>query len=75
MVQGDLTSREEVGSTSALLLDDLSLQLPHNAAMLHLERLHLKDPFGLNLADGFGTGGLGFLDHMASDCLGFLDCH
>ena len=75
VVQDDLTGREEVGLTSALLLDDVSLQVPHDAAMLPLEQLSLKDPMGLDLADGFGTGGLGFLDHFASGCLGLLDCH
>ena len=75
VVQDDLTGGEEVGSISALLLDDLSLQVPHDAAMLLLEQLSLKDPMGLDLADGFGTGGLGFLDHLASGCLGFPDHH
>ena len=75
VVQGDLTGREEVSSTSALLLDDLSLQVLHDAAMLPMEQLSLKDPMGLILTDGFGTGDLSFLDHMASGCLGFPDCH
>ena len=43
VVQGDLTGREEVGSTSALLLDDLFLQVPHDAAML---------PFGMTQPEG-----------------------
>ena len=75
VVQGDLTSGEEVGLTSALLLDDLFLQVLHDTAMLPLEQLHLKDPLGLDLTDGFGTCGLSFLDHMASGCLGLLDHH
>ena len=70
VVQGNLISGEEVSSTSALLLDDLFLQVPHDAAMLPFEGLSLKDPLGLDLADGFGTGGLSFLDHTASGCLG-----
>ena len=75
VVQDDLTGREEVGSTSALLSNDLSLQVSHDAAMLPLEQLSLKDPMSLGLADGFGTGGFSFLDHTASCCLGFFDCH
>ena len=64
VVQDDVTGGEEVGLTSALLLDDLSLQVLHDAAMLPMVQLSLKDPMGLDLTDGFGTGGLGFLDHM-----------
>ena len=75
VVQDDLTSREEVSLTSALFLDDLSLQVPYDAAMLPKEQLSLKDPMGLSLIVGFGTGGLGFLDQVASGCLGFPDCH
>ena len=44
VVQDDLTGREEVSSTSALLLDDLSLQVLHDGAMLPMEQLSLKDP-------------------------------
>ena len=36
-VQGDLTGREEVDSTSALLLNDLFLHILHAVAMLPLE--------------------------------------
>ena len=75
VVQDDLTGREEDGLTYTLLLDDLSLQVLHDTTMLPLEQLSLEDPMGLDVPDGFGTGGLGFLDHMASGCLGFLDCH
>ena len=73
VVQDDLTGREEVSLTSALLLDDLSLQVPHDAAMLPMEQLSLKDPMGLDLTDGFGRGGLSFLAHTSSGCLGFPD--
>ena len=37
VVQGNLTGGEEVGLTSALLLEDLFLQVLHDAAMLPLE--------------------------------------
>ena len=36
-VQGDLTGREEVSLTSALLSNDLFLQVLHDVAMLPLE--------------------------------------
>ena len=37
VVQGDLTGGEEVDSTSALLLNDLFLQVLHDVTMLPLE--------------------------------------
>ena len=75
VVQGNLTGGEEVGSTFALLLDELFLQVLHDVAMLPLECLTLRGTLGLELTDGFGTGSFSFLDHKASGCLDFLDCH
>ena len=62
VVQDDLTGREEVGLTSALLSGDLFLQVPHDVAMFLLEQHSLRDPLGLDLADGLGTGSFSFLE-------------
>ena len=75
VVQDNLTGREEVGLTSALLSSGLFLQVPHDVAMFLSEWCSLRDPLGLDLTDGLGTSSFGLLDQMASGCLGFLDCH
>ena len=73
-VQGGLAGREEDGLTSALLSDDLHLQVLHDFAMFPLEQLGQGGPPDLgipdghrsirfHLLDGTGLGHLSFFDH------------
>ena len=58
--------------TSTLLSHSLLLKVSHVLAMFLMEYCGLRDPPGLNLSDGFGTGSFSFLDQTAPGCLGFL---
>ena len=70
--QGGLAGREEVSLTSALLSDDLNLQVLHDFTMYPLEQLGLGGPPDLGIPDGCRASSFGLLDGMGLGHLRFF---
>ena len=77
-----LASKEEVGLTPDLLLDDLPPQVPNDIAMFLLQQLSLGGLVGLSIPDscraccfilsyGACVGLFDFFDHLKADGLSF----